>query len=49
MAKTNVYDMTGKVVGELPISKAKKWGYFGLYFAIAFAVGFLVTLLPQLL
>lgn len=44
-----VNGQTGKVVGELPISKGKKWAYFGLYFAIAFAAGFLVTLLPQLL
>lgn len=33
-----VNGQTGKVVGELPISKFKKWLYFGLWFAVSLAV-----------
>ena len=46
MLKTNVYDMTGKVVGEYPVDKNKKRKYFlkvaGICYAIAAAVAYML-------
>ena len=42
-----VNGQTGKIVGELPISKAKAWGFFFRAFAIVGAIAFAVCTLLQ--